>query len=317
MNEVTPITFIHDSPEWHTLRARHVGGSEIAALFDLPAEERPNYLTSRYALWHIKAGNVPPPHIDNPRAEWGLELEDAIARAASKKHGWPIHKGGYVSDPTTKGLGCTLDYIIDSDPDEDGPGALEIKNVDWMVHKRSWTNDEPPPHILLQLQHQLAATGYSWGVVAAFVGGNDLRIYRYKARPALIAQIRRRVTDFWASIDAGQEPPVDGSDSASAVLAALYPEIIDDAIDLSANNEWSSAAHAFFNAGIDRRAANDAYEGAKNNVVALLGGHKRGYGNGWTVNTSITPENPGREPRPGELIGVRKEVRKYIVIEMA
>lgn len=310
------IPIIHDTPEWHALRARHIGGSEIAALFDLPESQIPNYMVRRYALWHIKNGTAPPPVVDNPRVKWGLRLETAIAEVAAEQEGWKIERGGYVKDSTTEGLGCTLDFIIKSDPTEDGPGALEIKNADWLQHKRSWTDDEPPPHILLQLQHQLAATGYTWGVVAALVGGNDLRLYRYKARPKIIAEIRRRVTEFWASIDADTPPPVDGSENAAGVLAALYPEIVDDVIDMSLSNEWAEAAHEFYNTGENRRAANDAYDAAKNRVAELLGGHKRGYGNGWSVNCSVTPANPGRPAKPDEIVGKRAEVRRFTVKEM-
>jgi hypothetical protein len=124
------------------------------------------------------------------------------------------------------------------------------------------------------------------------------------------------VREFWASIDAGQEPPVDGSDSASAVLAALYPQTIDDAVDMSMNNEWAESAHDLFNAAELRRRTNDAYDAAKNRVVALLEGHRRGWGNGWAVSCTVTPANPGREPKPGELIGKRGEVRKYSAKEM-
>ncbi len=307
----------HDSPEWHALRSRHIGGSEIAALFDLPPDQVPAYMMRRFALWHVKAGNAPPPHVDSARPKWGLRLENVIADAAAEMHGWEIERGGYVSDPTTAGLGCTLDFIISSDLEESGPGALECKNTDWLIHKRSWTDDEPPAHILLQLQHQLAATGYTWGVVAALVGGNELKVYRYKARPRIIGEIRRRVTAFWASIDAGQEPPVDGSESASAVLAALFPDLADDTADMSMSNEWAEAAHGLFNAAAARRAANDAYDEAKNRIVALLGPHRRGFGNGWVVNCAVSPANPGREPKPGELIGKRAETRRYTSKEMA
>lgn len=308
--------FPHDSAEWHATRARHVGSSEICALFDLADAEVPNYMMRRFALWHVKAGNAPPPPVDPIRTKFGLRLEPVIAQIAAEENGWQITKGGYVTDPTTPGLGASLDYVIASDPDEDGPGALETKNADWLVHKRSWTDDEPPFNVLLQLQHQIAAAGFTWGAIAVLVGGNDLRVYRYKARPRLIADIRRRVGEFWQSIAENRPPPVDGSDSASAVLASLYPEVVDDAIDMSTSNEWPEAAHAFFAAGEARRQSNRDYEEAKNRVVALLDGHRRGYGGGWAVSCSVTPENPGREPKPGELIGVRKEVRKYTVREM-
>lgn len=314
--EVNHIPIVHDSQDWHDLRGRHVGGSEVAALFDLPADQVPAYMMRRYALWHVKAGNAPSPRVDNPRTKWGLRLEATIADAAAEDNGWAITRGGYVKDLTTEGLGCTLDFIVEADPAEDGPGALECKNTDWLVHKRSWLDEEPPLHILLQHQHQLAATGYTWGAVAALIGGNDLRIYRYKARPKLIAEIRRRVREFWASIAEGKEPPVDGSDSASAMLSALYPALDGDSVDMSASNEWAEAAHELFNAAAARREANETYEGAKNRVAALLGTHRRGYGNGWAVNCAVTPENPGREPKPGELIGKRAETRRYTVKEM-
>jgi len=301
----------HDSAEWHGLRAKHVGGSEVAALFDLPTSDRPAYMLTRFALWHIKAGNAPPPHINNPRPAWGLRLEQVIADAVAEQELWAVRKGGYVSDQTTPGLGCTLDFVIESDPDEQGPGALETKNVDWMVHRRSWLDGEPPLHILLQLQHQLAATGYTWGCVAGLIGGNDLKLYRYKARPKLIADIRRRVREFWTSIAEGREPPVDGSDSASAVLRSLYGEVIDDAIDMSGSNEWPEAVGEFVLAGERRKAANEDYDAAKNRVVSLLGGHKRAYGSGYSVNTAITAATPDRPARPDEIIKGRAETRRY------
>lgn len=313
---MTTLDLAHDSPEWHAIRARHVGSSEIGALFDLPSDQAPAYMMRRFALWHVKAGNAPPPRVDAVRTSWGLRLEAVISEAAAEHCGWEITKGGYVVDPTTSGLGCTLDYVIAGDPEEDGPGALEAKNVDWLVHKRSWTDAEPPIHILLQHQHQLAATGYTWGAVAALVGGNDLRVYRYRARPKLIAEIRRRVAEFWASIAAGDPPLPDGSDSASEVLASLYPGVVDDAVDMGLNNEWPVAAHGFYNATEARRAANADYEEAKNRIIGLLDGHRRGYGGGWAVNCSVTPANPGREPEPGELIGKRAETRRYSVKEM-
>lgn len=306
---------IHDSPEWHDLRSRHVGGSEVAALFDLAPEDTPTYLRSKFALWHVKAGNAPSPFVGNPRVKWGIQLEAVIAEAAATENGWSVQKGGYVTDVHCPGLGCTLDYVIEYDPKEAGPGALEIKNVDWLIHKKSWET-EPPPHILLQHQHQLAATGYSWGVVCCLVGGNDLRVYRYAARPKLIAEIRRRVTDFWRSIGEGHEPPIDGSSSAAAILTSLHPQVDEDVIDMRESNEWAEAAHGLYMAAEARRRADDDYDLAKNRIAQLLAGHKRGWGNGWSVDTKIIPENPGRPAKPGEIIGKRKESRSYTAKEM-
>jgi predicted phage-related endonuclease len=313
---VNAIPVILDSPEWHALREKHVGGSEIAALFDLPADQRPGYLLSRFALWHIKAGNAPPPAVDKKRTSWGLKLERVIAEAAAEESGWGVTKGGYVSDPTTTGLGCTLDYVIQADRDEEGPGVLECKNVDWLIHRRSW-DDEPPLHILLQHQHQLAATGYTWGAVAVLVGGNDLKVYRYKARPKIIADIRRRVREFWESIEAGREPPVDGSDSASAVLASLYGSADPEPLDLSADNEMPEICASYLNAAQRRKAAEAQEVEFKNRLIAKLQGHLQAETTGFRVKVSVTPEKPPRPAEPGEIIAGRKESRRYMVKEIA
>lgn len=310
--------YVTGSPEWHALRAKHIGASEVAALFGV----QPAYALSHYAMWHVKAGNAPPPEAGGERVFWGNRLESLVAEVTAEAEGWTIRKGGYAEDSQCPGLGASLDYEIEGNEalaaaGYVGDGILECKTVDWLVHRRGWTGDEPPLFILIQLQSQCAARGFLWGAVGALVGGNDRVTYMYHARPKLIADIRRRVREFWVSIAEGKEPPVDGSDSASAVLASLYPTVVDDAVDMSASNEWAEAAHDFLNAAEARKAANGNYETAKNRVVALLEGHKRGYGNGWAVNCAVTPENPGREPKPGELIGKRAEVRRYTVKEMA
>ena len=310
---MTIAPFTHDSPDWHAMRARHVGGSEIAALFDC----QPAYALSRFALWHVKAGSAGHPPVPGERPEWGIRLEQAIAQAAAERWGWPIRKGGYVVDDTTPGLGCSLDFIIDADPDEKGPGCLEIKNVDWLIHRSQWSGDEPPIHILLQLQHQMAATGFTWGAVAGLVGGNRLELYRYKARPALIQEIRRRVAAFWQSIADRKEPDADGSDGADHVLRQLYPVLEPEPVDLSGDNEMPDLCARLVEISAQRLAAEKDEDGIKARIMQKLGAHRSAIVNGFTVRVAVTPENPGRPAEPGELIGVRGEVRRLNVKEMA
>lgn len=304
-----------DDPAWHAARAKVVGGSEIAALFDC----QPDYAMSRYALWHVKAGLAPPPEVSGDRPAWGVRLEAVIAEAAAEQEGWKIHKGGHVVDPECAGLGATLDYVIDSGAwhDEDGPGPLECKNVDWMAHRSKWTKAEPPLHILLQHQTQLAVTGYAWGAIAALVGGNQLEIYRYMARPKLIAEIRRRVTEFWQSIAENRPPPIDGSDSASAVLRALYAEAQPEPIDLSASNEWPEAAAQFLAAQAARKTADANYNLARNRVESLIDGHTEAFGCGYRASVAVSPARPDRPAEPGEIINGRAETRRITVKESA
>ena len=301
--------------EWLAARMHQVGASEVSALWDI----QPDYALSRYALWHVKARTAEPPDVGSVRTRWGQRLEEVVAIAAAEERGWTVRKGRRAICDDCPRLAASLDFEIEADPlgEYEGPGVLETKNVDWLVHRRSWTDGEPPLHILLQLQAQLAATGWSWGAVAALVGGNDLRIYPYRAKPNLIADIKARVAAFWQSIEEGKPPPVDGSDAASDVLRQLYAERVDDVIDMTGSNEWPEAVAEFLKAGEDRKAANKRYDLTKNRVAALLGSHMRGFGEGYSVNVVVVPDNPGRPAEPGEIVGKRAGSVRYNAKEYA
>jgi predicted phage-related endonuclease len=302
-----------DRDEWLAMRQKHIGASEIAALFGVQA----NYALSHFDLWHVKKGNAPPPFVGGPRVNWGKRLEDVIAEAAAEEFHYTSYKGRFAICDDCHGMSATLDYEVESDPKGEftGPGVMECKAVDWLQHKKTWVDGEPPFQILLQEQAQMACAGYSWGTTPHLIGGNNLQDYRFVARPGLIAEMKARVNAFWQSIRDNIPPPPDGSSCTADILRSLYPEVVDDVIDLSFSNEWPEACADFYAAGESRRDANKVYEGAKNRVVSLLGSHKRGYGAGWSVNTSVTPENPGRPATAGEIIGKRAEIRKYTVKE--
>lgn len=310
---LTPMPASRD--EWLANRAKYVGASEVAALFGVQAA----YALDHFALHHVKAGNAPPPPVDGPRVRWGQRLEVIVSEAVAEEHGYAVSKGRFAVADDCPRMSASLDFEVDADVDGEfeGPGVLETKAIDWLVHRRSWTDGEPPIHILLQLQHQLGCTGYKWGIVAGLVGGNDLKIYRYAAKPKLIADIKSRVVKFWAAIDAGRAPDVSGSESSSIILRSLYPEPQDDAADMNGSNEWGEAVAQFIEASAAKKTAEKSYDEAKNRVVALLGDHKRGWGGGYSVNTSITAAKPDRPAEPGEVIKGRAEVRRYIAKEMA
>ena len=106
-----------DKAAWHALRAKHIGASEVAALFNMQAAFQPGI----FALWMDRAGRVPLPPVEIERAQWGLRLEDAIAAGAAEAQGWEIQPGRYASHES--GVGATLDrnglrparYIVTDD----------------------------------------------------------------------------------------------------------------------------------------------------------------------------------------------------------
>ena len=308
-----------DRDAWLALRATNVGASEVAALFDA----QPAYAPGRFALWQVKAGRMEPEPVGNERVRWGLLLEDAIAAAAAEREGWRVLPGVFATADRCRGLSATLDRII-AEPGEaeraeglTGPGALELKNVDWLTHRAKW-GEEPPLHILLQLQAQLACTGFEWGALAALVGGNDLRIYRYRRREKVIAEIERRVAAFWQSVRVGAAPNADASDSATRALAAIEPEVVDEPADLTADPEAAILAADFAAAAKEEKAAEKRRKEAGNRLLQKLGGHRWAKVPGWRVSQAVTDENPGTPitaEMVGQIIGKRAGYRSLIVKE--
>jgi len=205
--------------QWHANRSRNVGASEVAALFGVSP------YTSRFTLWHQKAGNIAAPPFESERMEWGNELEPVIAKVLAKRQGWNIRNvKRYMTHSTIKGMGASLDYEIFGQPD--GPGCFEIKNLDYASFKRGWIVNEDgsveaPMHIELQLQHQMAVSGYQWGAFGYLVNGNEGKVVIRNRHEPTIQRIEEEVSRFWASIEKNEVPDVQDSGDLAA-LSQLF-----------------------------------------------------------------------------------------------
>ena len=307
-NESTTI----EGDAWHELRATTIGGSEIAGLFDL---QQP-YQLSRYGLWAVKSKLARDEFDGNERTTWGQRLEAAIAQGAAEDNGWTIRKGGYFTDPTTRGLGATLDYIILTSPEHTTPGALEVKNVDGLVFRDKWVDGEPPEHILLQLQHQLAASGFAWGVIVALVNGNEMHTYEYAAREGIISQIRERVTEFWSLVDSGTPPEIDGEDTTTAILKAMSEPVRYETEDMSADAEFAEICAGYLRTKAAEKNAAEEHAVYKNLLFEKAGSFKKAEGGGFRVTQVIKSDTPDRVAKPGEIISGRKGGRHFLVKEV-
>lgn len=304
------------SPEWHAIRLQNIGASEVAALFDV----QPPYALSAYPLHMVKAGLVDPPPVDGERIRMGVAMEPVIGRLAAERHGWTITPGRYATDDTTPGMAASLDFEVaapaDLPPgfqDVTGPGCLETKNVDGLVYRKSWTDGEPPVHQLLQLQHQLACTGYEWGCLAALIGGNELRTVFYRPRPRIIASIRERVTAFWQAVRDDRPPNPDGSSGANHALRALFPDLAFDPADLRDDNQLPDLCAQYIQATADTREADARKDELRNQIMAKVGAHRHAMVTGFDVTISVVEAKPARPAPPGFVINGRAEARRLLI----
>jgi putative phage-type endonuclease len=193
-----------DRATWLAERSKDVTSTEVSALFGLSP------YSTEFELWHAKKNGIVAPFVENNRVRWGNRLEPVIAQGIAEDHGWTIRKKDeYVRDTVTR-MGASFDYEV---KDVDNVGVLEIKNVDWKVFKDQWSQDgesvEAPPHIEMQVQHQLDVADIDWAAIGVLVGGNEPRVIFRKRDRGVGTAIRQRVAIFWDSVERGVPPKPD------------------------------------------------------------------------------------------------------------
>ena len=226
------VTSVHieGDAHWLELRKETVGGSEIGDLFGVSS-----YLTA-FELYHRKRGDLPEPDLSGIRVKCGQSLEPSIAHLFGEIHDRKVRKvRRYLIDDEIKGMGATLDYEWLSH--SDGWVPFEIKNIDFLRFRDTWIEGEepmrydsmldglePPVHISLQLQQQIALTEKPYGLIGVLVGGNEPYLVRHYRHYDAVHAIRKAIAEFWRDVEMSNEPDLVGDDFD--VDKALYPNAV-------------------------------------------------------------------------------------------
>lgn len=219
------MTYPNSEAEWHALRRKNIGSTESPALFGYSP-----YMTA-YELAVAKRENIALFRPD-ARTRWGQRLQGVIADAFEEEYGARVKRADhtYYSMDNVR-AGCTIDHIITQAHDDTselgrrlselGNGILEIKNVDKWEFKEKWPDGEAPAHIEIQLQHQMAVTGMTWGCIFAFVGGNEVNLLYRDFEPKVGERIANASTAFWTNLEVGKMPPPVMPEDAE-IMCKLY-----------------------------------------------------------------------------------------------
>ena len=199
-----------------------ISGTQAAALF-----EQSPYLTS-WMLYQWLANEMPLDVEPNERMDWGLRLEASILKATADSLRLEIIGNSEYSIHGKHPVGATIDGSC-MHPSK-GLGVIQAKNVDRLIWLQSWTEEAAPPHIEIQLQHEMLVSGASWGVIAALVGGNELMLYHRSAMPDVQQDIRLQVTLMFDRVEQSNPPPVTGSPLEIPGLQWLYPDTVPDKV---------------------------------------------------------------------------------------
>lgn len=203
--------------DWLAHRHEGIGASEAATILGV------NPYQSPFALWAEKLGLTDGP-TETDAMRWGLKLEPVVAEHYATETGrrviapapWTV----YVST-AHPWLRCTPDRFVCDDARPASDGVLELKTAHQRMAEH-W-EEEPPLRYVIQVQHQLAVTGHQWGSLAVLIGGQTFRWVDIERNDDFIAVLLEREAAFWQRLVDREPPTVDGSESARAALAKLYP----------------------------------------------------------------------------------------------
>ncbi len=205
-----------DRAAWLAKRRTGIGGSDAAAVLGVSPWK------SRFALWSEKTGLADDNVEETEAMEWGKRLEGPIGEKYAEVTGRQVARAEQAVrvHPFQPYMLGTVDFdVVDKDR---GPGILEVKTLG--LHRADEWCDEPPVHYAVQLQHYMAITGATWGSFAALIGGQKFVWCDVERNVGFIEALEAECESFWKSVETGNAPPIDGSESTSAALKRLYPK---------------------------------------------------------------------------------------------
>lgn len=192
-------------------RKKGIGASEAAIVMGLNANISP------YQLWLIKTGRTQPEDLSKvPQVYWGNIHEESIAQHYAKVMNCNVRRmTSTIFHKEHEFMLCHIDRKI-----EGMKKILECKFA--MFARDDWGmtgTDIIPLSYIVQVQYQLAVTGYQEADLAVLIGGYDYRQYPFKRDEELIAKITEEVSEFWKCVENDTPPRL--RDRADAEIA--YP----------------------------------------------------------------------------------------------
>lgn len=207
---------IENHAEWIEARKNGIGGSDAGTVLGL------NHYKSNVDLYREKAQIITPPDIsDKPAIIYGKTAEEHIReifRLDYSGYNLEYHQYWLYQHEKNKFMYATLDGEL-TERETGRRGILEIKTatIQNASQWREWDEDKIPPSYYAQNVHQLSCTGWDFVILRAYIryykNGRlraivrDYKLNREDAEND-IKYLENKETQFWAAVEARQEPPL-------------------------------------------------------------------------------------------------------------
>lgn len=219
-------TFDSNSPEWHALRLRGIGGSDVAGIVGLSPWNSP------FKVWAVKTGRMDDDFTPSEAAEWGNRLEPIIIDKLEEQ--FPEYKiyrnvGTWANNERPWQL-ANPDALYET-PD----GRLGVIEIKTSRYEDDWLSGQPPVHYQTQVQWYSQALGLDAPIiVAALFSGSKFRVFEVESdkfqQDTFLAEVEKFRNNYILEPD--RKPEFDGSLATYETVREINPDIEDAEIEL-------------------------------------------------------------------------------------
>lgn len=289
--------------EWLRERRTGIGATDTPAILGLsPWRTALHVFLDKKGQYHDEDSN--------PK-KWGRRMEGVIADAFGEETGLPVAPppARIMRHPKYAHILASLDRQT---VHEGEPAALECKNVG--LFGDGWGEpgtDEVPDYYLVQVQHQLAVTGWAVGYIAAVDMTREFRHYVIPRCDRLLGLVERVGDDFWNQVQRDIPPVPDWTHPAAVeVVRALYPGVesvppieFDDPV-------VAEMADRFDRLGREASEIKKEREALKARLLWAMGGNGLAHAGEFTLKRKVVSRG-GYEVKPTEYVDFRISERKH------
>lgn len=264
--------------QWLDYRRTGIGGSDAATVVGL------NPYSSLYTLYNDKLGLIPAKE-DNEAMRQGRDFEGYVARRWMEATGKKVRRNCYMWRSDEHQF-----MLADIDREVVGESAgLECKTTS-AYSKADLEGGEVPLTYYVQCQHYMAVMGFDRMYLAVLVLGVGFYCFTIERDESEISALIEAEAAFWRMVEAKTPPPVDGSDSTMATIAAIYPtETVAGRVQLTGK---AAALLADIEAmKTEQDALGKSISKAKAQIQLEIGDAEGGQCDGWRVSWKAQTRN--------------------------
>lgn len=251
---------------WLQFKAKGIGASEISTVAGLNPYQTP------LQLWAVKCELAEPEDLsDNEAVEWGIRLENEIARKFHESVGRSVIDPGEFDiyrHPDHDFALCTPDRFTTFSNGE--PAVLEIKTAG--AHMEHYWQESAPENYIAQVQWQMFCTGYQYAVIACLIGGRKFVWDEIERCDATIEALLVQAIQFWNMVETREQPTAEFSDTET--LKKLFPNVEADKINL--DGESLSLDEQIQEAKDEIKKWETIKKTAENRIKQMIGEHEVG-----------------------------------------